>query len=286
MSIEQSAVPNTCGCCQLDGSPTPQLIVNRPGLAAIQYRVGTYASFLLAMMEGIAHAPELRQTWLTRSTDDFGIDLLAMWAYVADILTFYQERIANEAYLRTAVLQDSVNKLAALLDYKPAPGSAAEAELAFFIESRQASADSHRPARTERPGADEKPQKFETVEAVTAYGLLNQLQIFPHPQTYIPFALGSLQAVLLSDTKGLAPAIKLAIFNPDRAERKSIASLSLHNTQQILAWTPPVQSADFFALETQAVVYDKEYQLFGGNIPSSYVQSVPDPAAPGGVRLS
>jgi Baseplate J-like protein len=285
VSIEQSAVPNTCGCCQPDGSPTPQFIVNRPGLAAIQYRVGTYASFLLAMMEGIAHAPELRQTWLTRSTDDFGIDLLAMWAYVADILTFYQERIANEAYLRTALLQDSVNKLAALLDYKPAPGSAAEAELAFFIEAGKQVQIPIGLRVQSVPGQNEKPQKFETVEAVTAYGLLNQLQIFPHPQTYLPFVLGSAQAVLLSDTKGLAPAIKLAIFNPDRTERKTIASLSLHNTQQILAWTPPVQSADFSALETQAVVYDKEYHLFGGNTPSSYVQSVPDPAAPGGVRL-
>lgn len=61
MSVEQSAVPNTCGCCQVSESPTPHLIENRPGLAAIQYRVGTYGSFLLSMMEGIAHAPGVAQ---------------------------------------------------------------------------------------------------------------------------------------------------------------------------------------------------------------------------------
>ena len=38
----------------------------------------------------------------TRDDDDFTIALLDAWATVADVLTFYQERIANESYLRTA----------------------------------------------------------------------------------------------------------------------------------------------------------------------------------------
>ena len=63
--------------------------------------------------------------WTARGSDDYGIALLEMWAYLADILTFYQERIANEAFLRTALLRASVLRLAALLDYRPAPGVAA-----------------------------------------------------------------------------------------------------------------------------------------------------------------
>src|SRR5205085_1099514 len=116
MSADQVQALSTCGCCKVEGPPTPEPIQNRPGLSSIHYRVGTYASFLLAMMEEIATTPELRERLLTRSTDDFSIALLAMWAYVSDILTFYQERIANEAYLRTALLQESVVRLAALLD--------------------------------------------------------------------------------------------------------------------------------------------------------------------------
>jgi acylphosphatase/uncharacterized phage protein gp47/JayE len=277
--------PNTCGCCRPDGSPTPHLIANRPGLASIQYRVGTYGSFLLAMMEGIAHAPELRQTWLTRSTDDFGIVVLAMWAYVADILTFYQERIANEAYLRTAILQESVQRLAALLDYEPAPGSAAEADLAFFVEAGKQVQIPIGLRVQSVPGQNEKPQKFETADAITADGILNQLQIFSRPQTYAPFALGSAQAVLLSSTKGLAAGTKLAIFSPLRAERKAISGLDVHNTQEILSWTPAVQSSDFSTFATQVAVYDKEYHLFGSNTPTSFVQSVADSSAPGGVKL-
>ena len=34
-----------CGCCQAGGPSTPLAIANRAGLAAIAYRVGTYASF-------------------------------------------------------------------------------------------------------------------------------------------------------------------------------------------------------------------------------------------------
>ena len=38
----------------------------------------------------------------TRDDDDFSIALLDATAVVLDILTFYQERLANESYLRTA----------------------------------------------------------------------------------------------------------------------------------------------------------------------------------------
>ena len=53
---------------------------------------------------------------------------------IADILTFYQERIANEGYLRTARLRDSVLRMARLLDYQLQPGVAAMALLAFTLD--------------------------------------------------------------------------------------------------------------------------------------------------------
>ena len=41
------------------------------------------------------------------------------------MLTFYQERIANEAYLRTATERVSLLELARLIDYELRPGVAA-----------------------------------------------------------------------------------------------------------------------------------------------------------------
>lgn len=286
MSLDEKQGSNTCGCCEPEISPTPQVVENRPGLSRIRYRAGTYGSFLEAMTEQIAHAPELRERWLTRSTDDFDIALLAMWAYVADILTFYQERIANEAYLRTALLQESVTELAALLDYKPAPGSAAEADLAFFLEQSKTLTIPVGLRIQSVPGQNEKPQKFETFNSILADATLNQLQIFPQPTIYQPFALGSLQAILLSDPKGLAPRIKFAIFNELRAELKAVTGLSLHNTQQVLGWAPGIQSSDFDTFITQTAVYANEYRLFGYNAPSCYVKTAPDSNAPGGVGFT
>ena len=285
MSADQTQTLSTCGCCKAEGSPTPEPVQNRPGLSSIQYRMGTYASFLLAMMEEIAGTPELRNRLLTRSTDDFAIALLAMWSYVGDILTFYQERIANEAYLRTALLQESVVQLAALLDYKPAPGAAAEADLAFFLDKNKQVQIPVGFRVQSVPGQNEKPQKFETLAAIIAYAALNQVQIFPQPQIYAPFAQQNTQAILLSNPKGLAPRTKLALFNALRAELKELSSLGLHNTQQVLTWKPAVQSTDFQAFTTQMAVYNSEFRLFGYNAPSSYVKTKPDPSAPGKVSF-
>src|SRR5712692_8437671 len=95
---------NTCGCCEPVSGLTPLTIENRPGLSAIAYRIGTYTSFRQAMLQAIAGTPELAAL-KTRLSDDYAITILELWATVADILTFYQEQIANEGFLRTARLR-------------------------------------------------------------------------------------------------------------------------------------------------------------------------------------
>ena len=61
---------------------------------------------------------------------DLGLQVLEWWAYLADVLTFYNERIANESYLRTAQFPSSIAGLVALLGYVPAPGLAATGQVA------------------------------------------------------------------------------------------------------------------------------------------------------------
>jgi hypothetical protein len=109
---------------------------NRPGLDALSYRVGTHATFLETMKARLSSAdfPELRGL-TTRSADDPSIALLDGWATIGDVLTFYQERIANEGYLRTAVERRSLLELARLVGYRPRPGVAASVPLAFTMES-------------------------------------------------------------------------------------------------------------------------------------------------------
>src|SRR4051812_40056657 len=107
-----------CGCCEGLSVEVPVQVYNRPGLNAITYRIGAHAQFresLLAQLttSGLSALRELT----TRDNDDFTIALLDAWATVADVITFYQERIANESYLGTATEQLSVVELARLIGY-------------------------------------------------------------------------------------------------------------------------------------------------------------------------
>jgi hypothetical protein len=162
-----------CGCCEGTEALTPLAIANRPGLAALAYRVGTHATFFRTMVAGLTshqledgRRPLRRLT--TRATSDPAIALLDAWATVADVLTFYQERIANEGYLLTATERRSVLELARLVGYRLRPGVSASVYLAFTLDD---DFDIAIPAGTRArslPGPGELPQGFETEEALRA----------------------------------------------------------------------------------------------------------------------
>ena len=181
---------NDCGCCEGISTETPLTVFNRPGLSAIAYRAGTHAKFketLLARLSGL-NEPSLRKL-TTRDDDDFSIALLDAWALVGDVLTFYQERIANEAYLRTATERLSVLELARLINYQLRPGVAASAYLAFTLEDAPGALGQAQAVGTTAqiapeklppvviaigtkvqsiPGPGEQAQTFETVEEIEA----------------------------------------------------------------------------------------------------------------------
>jgi hypothetical protein len=179
-----------CGCCVGLTQETPQAITNRPALSAITYRAGTYSSFLGSMLASLSD-PDLPalSALRTRDSSDFTIALLDAWAVSLDILTFYQERFVNEAFLRTAVDQRSVFELARLIGYVPSPGVAASAVLAFTLASAAGSPDNVTiPAGTRVqsiPGPGQMPQVFETSSDVTAVIALNALPA----QTHLPWQL-------------------------------------------------------------------------------------------------
>jgi len=164
---------DTCHCCEGLTAQTPAAVTNRAGLTAIAYRVGTHSQFKKSMLAALSDItrPAL-QNLKTREDDDFSIALLDAAATMADVLTFYQERIANESYLRTATERRSLLELARLIDYKLRPGVAASAFLAFTMdESPGAPLETTVDIGTKVqsvPGPDEKAQTFETVEKITA----------------------------------------------------------------------------------------------------------------------
>ncbi|MCA1634281.1 MAG: hypothetical protein LC802_11460, partial [Acidobacteria bacterium] len=175
-----------CGCCEGAEQLTPASTANRPGLGALSYRVGTHGSFLetmlarlsnhaLAAPEGGAAAQPLRSL-TTRDASDATVAFLDAWASVADVLTFYQERIANEGYLRTAVERRSVLELARLIGYKPRPGVASSVYLAYTLDEGSEVSVPAGSRSQSVPGPGELPQSFETSEDFDARADWNLLQ--------------------------------------------------------------------------------------------------------------
>ncbi|HVF09189.1 MAG TPA: putative baseplate assembly protein [Abditibacteriaceae bacterium] len=185
-----------CGCCEGVEKLTPLAVANRPGLDALFYRVGTHGSFLETMRaalssvtleiplneldaEGHPKIATLRPLagLSTRAASDPAIALLDAWALVADVLTFYQERIANEGFLRTATERRSILELARLVGYSLRPGVAASGHLAYTLDKDskvEIAADS---GAQSVPGPGELPQYFETSDPLEARTEWNNLQV-------------------------------------------------------------------------------------------------------------
>lgn len=81
----------------------------------IDYTAKDYAGFRRLMLDA---KREKMPEWTSESANDFGVTLIEIFAYVADILSFYQDRIATEAFLSTAINRESVLDIARMLDYR------------------------------------------------------------------------------------------------------------------------------------------------------------------------
>jgi Baseplate J-like protein len=105
-------------------------MTNPPGLAQITYRTGDFARFRQALLRPLEDEMAI-STWRP-APGDLGLQVLEWWAYLGDVLSFYNERIANESYLRTATQSASLANLVALIGYQPAPGIAATGRVAVM----------------------------------------------------------------------------------------------------------------------------------------------------------
>jgi hypothetical protein len=165
-------------CCPCDEFESPGKPEIAAGLPALPRQLAGFAEYRLAMLRDIPAHPALSQ-WRARAGLDLGIMLLEMWAYALDVLAFYDERIANETYLRTAVLQPSLRKLVELIGYQPRPALAASVVLAAIADGN--SLVKLPPGTGFRSDAfdGQPPQVFETEVEHTIHQLKNQWTLGP-----------------------------------------------------------------------------------------------------------
>ncbi len=96
----------------------------------VDYLSRDYDSFRQAVVDLI---PSKLPEWTDRSEADFGIVLVELFAYMADILSYYQDRMANEAFLHSAQERRSVIDHLRLIGYELAPAAAAAGRLSVIV---------------------------------------------------------------------------------------------------------------------------------------------------------
>lgn len=207
-----------CGCCDGRNRETPRSIENRPGLPALRYRIGTQSQFKESLLARVSTSenPTLRRLGTDESDPTHA--LLDAFAVMADVITFYQERLANEHYLRTAQEPTSVQGLLDLIGYVPHPGVAASCWLAFTLDTGPAA-----PALVglevglkvqSMPGPGEVPQTFETVESCEARPQWNAL--VPRQSRVVPLGRTTRSAWLRGSALQLRPGDVLLLVGNER----------------------------------------------------------------------
>lgn len=255
-----------CGCCDGVGRLTPVALYNRPGLSQISYRVGTHARFKASMLAALTDSRYAALGPLkSREDDDFSIALLDAWAVSADILTFYQERLANESYLRTAVEDRSVFELARLVGYQPSPGVSASASLAFTLNDAPGAPDPVTiPAATRVqsiPAQGQLPAMFETSADIVARIEHNALQ--PQTTLAIDFSQPTTLLWFSGTSTNLKPGDALLFVAEDRFTDPTSGAFALRtvtavvpdavNKRTLVRWDQTLQPPPGFEIEIEYI---------------------------------
>ncbi len=207
--------------CPCDTTEFPPRLYIPAGLTRLPRQPAAFPEFRAALLQEIGRHPAL-SAWRGRQGDDFGVMLLEMWAYVADVTSFYDEVLAHETYLRTARQRASLRRLVGLLGYLPRPAVGASVELAALAAPPKAVSLPAGIAFRSGAFSGNPPQVFELTGSATIHARSNEWELEPvRPTTFGPTAIqltallcapGSVSAklddlVLLKAGNVLSPAI-------------------------------------------------------------------------------
>ena len=104
------------------------------GRAVLDYMARDSDSLLRAMRERI---PELLPEWTDYAAEaDFGNVLLQAFAYMGDILSYYQDRVANESFLGTAQTRRSIIQHLGLIGYRLGTAAPATTALTLLLPNK------------------------------------------------------------------------------------------------------------------------------------------------------
>jgi hypothetical protein len=231
-------------CCSNQGSICPcgqfvhpANITNLPGLDAVAYRVGNYTTFRYALLRSLPGETVLTSTmngvvvqnWRPGAEGDLAVQMMEWWAYLADILTFYNERIANEFFLRTADQPVTVNRLVRLLGYRPRPGMGATGTLAALLSGPASVTLPVGFQIQSKPGPGQSPQIFE-LDQKTVAAQPDAIPVDPPAVSGITMSGGTITALLKGVISGLKAGDQLLVLEKGWAGADSNYALGLLQT--------------------------------------------------------
>ena len=248
-------------------APAPPQILQIGKRPIIDYLTKDYDGFRAGML---ALIPQLLPSWSDRSESDFGVVLIELFAYVADILSYYQDRVANEAYLGTATQRRSVAELLRLIGYQIDPGLAATVILHLEAASDVAVPIAALPYRARATGiAGEPDRTFEVTRPFSLAVLDNAIAIAG------PLAAGTTSVAVVSGTHAVGRGDIVYV-----EETLTGPGAPVHRSQ-------PLQVLDVQALDggTDAIRWDAPLAesfsstaivLRGNNVVASHGETVAD----------
>lgn len=269
---------NNCAPAQI----FPRTIGNRPGLSRIGFRIGTYADFRQALFGALDRSP-LLLPWTHRQPDDPGIALLEGVAILGDILTFYQELYANEAWLRTATWPESVTGLVRLLGYRPAPGIGGVAAAAFEFKGAMPAVVAAGFGFTAQIAGQKQPVDLETAADLAAIPQLSRFSLYAPWNTP---KIGAGSSVLAVPTSVLAaagvtlkPKDRLALVDPATVANPEapnwqigvVSGVSVVLDQTVIVLTGSWQQRAPSGATLMVYKLGRSFHAFGYNAPAKQI---------------
>jgi len=169
--------PAVCPCGISDLPATPY---NPPGRSVINYRSADFVSLRHALLHSLDGEVQLARNWRPGGDGDLGVQMIEWWAYLGDILSLYNERIAHQTYLRTADQPSNLRALIELLGYRPRPGMGARGVVAPLVNGGATFTLPRGFKIQSKPGPGKPPQIFE-VDADTAIATPDAVPFDPPP---------------------------------------------------------------------------------------------------------
>ena len=201
-------------CCPVPRHPPLPDI--RAGLTALPRQLVGFPEYRRAMLAAVSTPEPLMDSgltplagWKADGAHDLGVMLIEAWAYVLDITAFYDAIVAERAYVGTALDDNVMREIVALLGYVPRPAMVSRVQLAIEASGEdRVTAPTATGFRSEAFDS-EPPQVFETGAPADIWPQRNRwtlapvrLDAFDGTLRFPPATAPSVGAILAVSTDG------------------------------------------------------------------------------------